>query len=69
MADGVDVLNSRYLADQLFHGNRGALSYFFSGCPWHLGEDIQHGNDNLRFFLARSFLNTKSPQQESAHDD
>ena len=69
MADGVDVLDSRHFAEQLFHGNGDALRYFFGRCPWHLDEDVQHGDDDLRFFLARRLQNAESPEKQSADDD
>src|SRR5579859_3024572 len=69
MADRIDVLDSWYFAEQLFHGHGGALRYFFGGRPRHLHEHVQHGDDNLGFFLAWRLQDAKSSEKESSEDD
>ena len=68
MADGVDIFHPRHFAQQLLHGQGDPLRDFFGRRARHLHEDVEHGDDDLRFFLARRLQDAESAQQQRSHD-
>ena len=68
MAHRVDVLDARYLAQQLFHRHAGALRHFLGRRARHLDENVQHRHGNLRFLLARRLPDAESAKQQRGHD-
>src|SRR5450759_573010 len=68
MADGVDVFDTWNFAQQLLHGKTDALRHLFRRCARHLYEHIQHGDDDLRFFLARSLKDAESTEKQCSYD-
>ena len=50
-AGGVDVLHAGNFPQQLLHGTGHPLLHFRGVGAGHLNEDVDHGDDNLGFFL------------------
>ena len=65
----VDVLDAGDFPDQLFHRRGDALLHFLRGRAGHLHEDVHHGNDDLRLFLARRLEHGERAQQNRKHHD
>jgi hypothetical protein len=66
---GVDVLDPRYLPEQLLHRLGDAFFHLAGGGAGHADEDIDHGDLDLRFLLARELPDGKSAQSERGGDD
>ena len=52
------------LPQQLLHRNGDALLDFCGRCARHLDEDVHHGHDDLRLFLARRLPDGEGAEQE-----
>ena len=68
LADGIDIFDTRHFAQQLLHGEADPLRNFFRGCARHLHEYVEHGDNDLRFFLARRLQDAESTQQQCSDD-
>ena len=66
---GVDVLDAGDLPQQFLHRLGDALFHFVGRCAGHLHEDVDHGHDDLRLFLARQFPDGEAADQQRAGDD
>src|ERR1019366_8658314 len=63
----VDVLDAGDFPDELFHRSGDALLNFLRRRARHFHENVHHGNDNLRLFLAGSLEDGKRTQQNRKH--
>jgi hypothetical protein len=66
---GVDVLHAGDLPDQLFHRARDALLDFRGARARQFHEDVNHRNDDLRFFLAWQRDDGEGTQRDRPDDD
>ena len=67
--DGIDILDPFDLPEELFHGLGDPLLHFFGRGPGIGDKDIDHGNDDLRLFLARGDNDGKEPEQKRGNHD
>ena len=61
---GVDILHAGDLPQQLLHRFGDALFHFARRRARHLDEDVDHGHNDLRLFLARQFPHGERAQQQ-----
>jgi hypothetical protein len=66
--DGVDILHPFDFPEQLFHGFGNPGFDLLGRCPRIGDEDVDHGHEDLRFFLARGDDDRKKSEEERCND-